>query len=132
MIDFNLRHLVRQIEARYPGVHVLMAEIRTFDDGTRQQNLRLQAPIEVLRANGLLTARVDAQQNAPPRCWNGVDDWGNHFGLYDRFDCLSKPGHWDLMLYTRSVPYERERFSVREAERVLKRIAKASRAKPKQ
>jgi hypothetical protein len=111
-----LAHLVRELHARYPGVSVIDALIRDRGDGVTQQWVTFAAPLETLRSSGLLTD--DMLNNRTPI--------GDGFVLVKSSDSLSKHGCWKLSLFTESVPRERDRFSLTEAKRVLKRIAKDS------
>lgn len=88
-----------------------------------QQFIRFQALLSSLKTHGLVTE----QMLTGTRWERFATPVGDGFCLSSALDCASKPGWWDLMLMTESEPRERDRFSVRDAERVLKRIARTSR-----
>lgn len=108
--------IVERLAARYPGVRIVEAFLAEGYNGALQQNVRFQAPLEVLKAHGLLTD--DMVRNTTPI--------GDGFSLTQGLDKRSTHGHSDLFLFTGAVPRERDRFSTREAQRVLKQFARAS------
>lgn len=116
------RTFVAQLERRYPGVQIVEAYMMETSDGDPQQVVRFQAPLELLKSSGLLTDDMLKQQRAS---WK-VTALGDGFSLSERRDSASVPGCWDLLIYTGASPREalRPRTSVRDAQRVLKRIAK--------
>jgi len=122
-IDPALAPLADQLRARYPGVRVVRATFTTLDDGTLQQNIRFAAPLARLLAAGLCTEAMVA--NARLGC---VTPIGDGYSLYDcPLDALVEPGNYDLSIFTGTRPRERERFSVKDAERELRRFTLAGR-----
>jgi hypothetical protein len=122
--------LARALELRYPGVAIIWAY---FDDQPsrgehRIQEVRFSAPIETLKACGLLTDAMiayaehyDSRRRRPrPPC-------GDSFFLAKNgFDAQSRPGCSDLMIITTFEDDPTERISRRElrtkARRELARI----------
>jgi hypothetical protein len=130
--------LASALEARYPGVRVLCAEILERFDGPhlgkarreglqRVQSLRLLAPLEALQAHGLVTAamleyarRNDERRRKPQP--PSADD----FYLCEALDARSVPGSWELCLWTDSTPLERRSMRTLEAKRLLRAIARGA------
>jgi hypothetical protein len=114
----DLRPLVAHLRARYPGVEVTDARMRTLDDGTVQQSVSYVGPIDKLLGYGLVTPEMVARGRY-------LDDRrkGRHCPNGDGFFIPSKSdGALELSIHTGSWPRERERFSVRDAERELRRF----------
>lgn len=125
--DYWLPSLAKALMARYPGVQVVGALVTELDDGTLQQNIRYQAPLERLRACGLVTDAMLSR--VKDGCGSGNTPMGDRYFLCDRLDDLSNPGCLDLLTYTGTVQRERERMSVRDAARILKRFIRRATSK---
>lgn len=122
-IDRALAPLVEQLRARYPGVRIVSASLcERPADGELQQEIRYQAPLERLKALGLLTSCMIARD----RAWPPADAIGDGFHLCASLDRESRPGQWDLLILTGASPRERARFSVLPARRLLRRILRES------
>jgi len=87
---------VAQLRARYPGVRIVEANYSRLEDGTRQQNIRYQAPLPLLEHYGLVTKDMLVRR---PRM-KSVTPLGCGFHLSDDLDCESRPGCWDLLIFT--------------------------------
>lgn len=126
----ELRPLVAHLLARYPGIAIVSAGFRTLDDGSRQQDVRYCAPIARLLEAGLLTrAMVEASPDG--RRGPQTTPAGCGFSLaLDGLDDSSLPGCADLCIFTGERPRERERFSVKDAARELRRFTLGKRRKP--
>lgn len=120
-IAHELRPLVARLSARYLGVRIVEADMSQCHDGSWQQNIRYQAPIETLRRYGLLTDEMLRDR----RC-SGATSLGEGFYLRQALDDESRPGCVDLSIWTGEFPRERPRMALKDAQRVLKRIAKAA------
>ena len=119
-IDAALRPLVAALKMRYPGVRIVEASLRPLRDdapSVLQQSIRYQAPLELLRHVGLVTEEMLASKAARTALGDG-------FNLCSGLDEASRPGCYDLSIFTGSVPRERERMSVKDAARVLRRISR--------
>jgi hypothetical protein len=111
--------LAKRLAERYPGVRILECCVTETYTGIPQQNVRFQAPLAVLVSHGLITERM----LRPRRRVDHTTPLGDGFNLNERIDSLSTPGHWDLSIWTETEPRERDGMSLREAQRILKRIA---------
>ena len=103
------------------------AKLTTTYHGSTQQCVRYQAPLERLISAGLVT--VAMQESIKRRRQKGVGTTaiGDGFHLCSGLDAESKPGCWDLAIFTRAFPDEPRRIGTSMAKRALKRIAKAAR-----
>jgi hypothetical protein len=124
--DAELQALVRHLAARYPGVVIVSARMKSLDDGTRQQNIDYAGPIEKLLEYGLVTQAMIANSRGS-RCGSLYTPEGNGFSLFDGpIDELSASlcpaGGWCLSIYVNDAPRERERFNVKAAERLLRQF----------
>jgi hypothetical protein len=129
-IDDDLQPLVAQLRARYPIVRIVEAQRigRRDTGGIYGISIRYQAPLEMLKRAGLLSAERIAIVNSG--MYDKYDSLGESFDLYDSYDALSTPGCHDLVVRTWNEPHERPRIALAEAKRVLKKIARATAAKP--
>ncbi len=119
----ELRALAQRLEARYPGVKVLAADYFPLDGGTQQQCVRFLAPLDQLRAAGLVTDAMIATEGDGRRRCSAVTPIGDGYSLNAPGPVSSStaaPGEWDLSIFTGAVPRERERFAVKDAERELR------------
>lgn len=133
LVSPELRCLSQRLESRYPGVKVLAADFLTLTDGSRQQCVRFSAPLERLRAAGLVTNAMVASEVGPRRRWGAYTSIGDGYGLYPAHPgSISKPGDWDLHLFTGAAPRERDRFNVKDAASELRRfmLPKSRRRRP--
>lgn len=115
----DLPRVVAVMRERYPHARVVEAQMRQWDDGTVQQAITLEAPIERLRAYGLVTPAMIADNHkfsstTPLGCGYSISDADN--------------GMAHLTLCTETAPREREHFSVRDAIRELKRFRARARS----
>ena len=124
-IDQALRPLVAQLRARYPGIRIVEARYSRDHWGTLQQCVRYQAPLELLRHVGLVTEGMLERRRGPRGNLNCV---GDGFNLCEGLDQASRPGCYDLSIFTGAVPYDdRVRIGVRQAAQLLRRIARSAR-----
>ena len=113
------------LRQRYPGVRIVEATWSHTHWGELRQMIRYQAPLEVLRRAGLVNdAMLERRRD---RCANATE-LGDQFDLCDGLDQASRPGCWDLTVWT-GVYGElyREHIGVRQAAQLLRRIAKCKR-----
>lgn len=112
--------VVKKLRARYAGVRIVDARFCTTWDGDLRQIVRYQASLDLLKRYGLVTeAMLDEGRR--------TTDLGHDFLIYyDRWDSQSRPGCWDLEIFTGAVPYDPKRFSTRIAAALLKRMARAA------
>lgn len=103
------------LEARYPGVRVDQVYYMTLDDGKMQQCARYQAPLEMLKASGLLTEEMLRLPHRPTALGEG-------HSLSERLDSRSIPGCWDLMIYTGEEPREYRQPGTKFAAKLLRQI----------
>ncbi len=126
--------LARALEQRYPGVKVIWA----CEDGGRPgeyaiQEVRFSAPIETLKAFGLVTdAMITYAEHYDSRRRKPRPPCGDSFFLCESIDAQSRPGCWELFIITTLEEDPTERVAGREltacARRILRRISEASAA----
>jgi len=119
MNPLEIYPLVEKLRARYPGVGIVDARMSTRADGETQQMLRFQAPLELLKRYGLVTARMvrEREQYKPTPIGDG-------FLLTKHLDSGSCPGSWDFLLLTEASPREYRKLGTQLAKTLLRRIAK--------
>jgi hypothetical protein len=118
-IDLELRPLAAKLRARYPDVRIVWAHYSTNGKNEKQQTIRYQAPLMVLIEHGLVTHAMLGGDGS------GIYPIGDGFHLCrNGLDAESRPGCCDLSVFTGMTPRERHRFSVKDAARLLKKIAK--------
>lgn len=131
MSPVPMEYLRHALQRRYPSVRVV--SVTWQQDAPRrgilQQTVRYQAPLEALKAAGLLTDET-AKIAAGPSV-GGPRTGGECLALWTSLrDAESRPGCVDLFVYTESEPRERAQFSTRQAQALLRRIARAARSVP--
>jgi hypothetical protein len=126
-IEPQLQSLVAQLLARYPGVRIVRASLhhRVGAEAIAQE-IRFQAPLEVLRGSGLVTSAMLGPATAAHGSW-GTLETGDQYGLYPALDSLSTPGSWDLVWVASTHLEDKRRFSMKGAAKVLGRISQAAR-----
>jgi hypothetical protein len=114
--------IAEALRRRYPGVRIVEASWSHTHWGELRQRIRYQAPLEVLRRVGLVEdAMLERRRD---RCADATE-LGDQFSLDERLDQASRPGCWDLTIWTGVWGgLYREHFSVRQAAQLLRRIAK--------
>lgn len=101
------------LQARYPSVRVREVDFRVLLHlNVVQQDAKFEGTIEQFLACGLIDARMIEQRHKCGPC----TPLGDGFTLHVEDDEAR------LVLFTGSVPREREKFSVRDAERLLRRF----------
>jgi len=121
-IDDELRPLAEALRRRYPGVHIAEATLTLTAWGELRQSIRYQAPLEVLRRVGLVHDFMLERRR--DRCANATE-LGDQFFVCEQLDQASRPGCWDLFVYTGTYGgLYREHIVVKQAARLLRRIAK--------
>lgn len=118
----ELPELADRLEARYPGVRVLEAYIsRRFDNGEQTQHLKYRAPLEILRAHGLVR---DSMLERKEKC--GATEIGDYFTLRDGDPELyhdEKRGLWNLIVLTGTSPtYWRHSPETKKLQRIAAKL----------
>lgn len=116
--------LEQALRARYPDMRRIVVSMGTCGvDDELQQSVRFTAPLEVLRRYQLVQDYM-LEDRRPARGRWDTTEWGCGYGLYSNRDSGSIPGCFDLFIYSGTTPRDPKRFAVKDAARILKRIAR--------
>lgn len=123
----GMQGLVRQLERRYPGVRVVRASLLPDGHGRSRQCLRLQAPLAVLLAKGLVTAEMVRAYSGGVPGRSGAAAWpvtehGDPFVLFPPLG-PEEGEAWDLLIYTDAVPRDAIAGGTTAARQLLARLA---------
>jgi hypothetical protein len=130
----QLVRMKAQLVARYPDVRIVWAHVDHLgpEKDWKALVLRYQAPLKTLMRYGLARRYMLDRKIPPGRRFSdggssGTWQLGDGYMLVKSLDSESKPGHWDLCTYTGTeVPNERRGFSIKQAQRELRRIARSA------